>query len=192
MVATENEHAVSNLLAAYEGEVNAHARYKAFAVKAEDEGLGGAASLFRAAARAEQIHASNHARVIRRLGGEIEAEIRPFRVKTTLENLKSALGFEQTEIESLYPEFLVHAAAQLETSAMRSFAWAIESEKTHARLYQEAVSAMESGPGESGSGWTQEQLNFYVCTLCGYTAKSQEGDNCPACNFVWERFEVIS
>jgi hypothetical protein len=31
MVATENEHAVTNLLAAYEGEVNAHARYKAFA-----------------------------------------------------------------------------------------------------------------------------------------------------------------
>jgi len=186
MVATENEHAVGNLLGAYEGEVNAHARYKAFAARAEDEGLHGAASLFRAAARAEQIHAGNHARVIRRLGGEIEAEIRPFRVKSTLENLKTALGGEQKEIDSLYPEFLVHAAAQLETSAMRSFAWAIESEKTHARLYQEALSAMEAGPC-----WTQDQLDFYVCTLCGYTAKTQEADNCPACNFVWERFEVI-
>ena len=186
MVATENENAVSNLLAAYKGEVNAHARYKAFAAKAEDEGLKGAASLFRAAARAEQIHASNHARVIRRMGGEIDAEIRPFRVKSTLENLKTALGSEQNEIESLYPEFLVQAAAHLETSAMRSFAWAIESEKTHARLYRDAVSEMEAGPG-----WTQEQLDFYVCTLCGYTAKTHEADNCPACNFVWERFEVI-
>lgn len=186
MVATDNENAVSNLLAAYEGEVNAHARYKAFAAKAEAEGLCGAASLFRAAARAEQIHAGNHARVIRRLGGEIEAEIQPFRVKSTLENLKTALGAEQNEIESLYPEFLLHAATHLETSAMRSFAWAIESEKTHARLYQEAVSTMETGPG-----WTQDQLDFYVCTLCGYTAKTQEADNCPACNFVWDRFEVI-
>jgi rubrerythrin len=186
MVATENENAVSNLLAAYEGEINAHARYKAFAVKAEDEGMLGAASLFRAAARAEQIHAGNHARVIRRLGGEIEAEIRPFRVKSALENLRNALGSEQIEVDSLYPGFMVHAAVHLETSAMRSFAWAIESEKTHAKLYQEAVSAMESGPG-----WTQDQLDFYVCTLCGYTAKTQEADNCPACNFVWERFEVI-
>jgi len=186
MVATEQENAVTNLLAAYESDVNAHARYKAFAAKAETEGLLGAASLFRAAARAEQIHASNHARVIRHLGGEIEAEIRPFRVKSTLENLKTALGGEQKEIDSVYPEFLVHAAAHLETSAMRSFAWAMESEKTHARLYQDAVAAMETGPG-----WTQEQLDFYVCTLCGYTAKTQEADNCPACNFVWERFEVI-
>ena len=47
MVATENEYAVSNLLAAYEGEMNAHARYKAYAAKAESEGLPGAASLFR-------------------------------------------------------------------------------------------------------------------------------------------------
>jgi rubrerythrin len=155
-------------------------------MRAEAEGMLGAASLFRAAARAEQIHAGNHARVIRRLGGEIEAEIRPFRVQSTLENLKSALGSENKEIDSLYPEFLVHAAAQLETSAMRSFAWAIESEKTHARLYQDAVSTMEAGPG-----WTQDQLDFYVCTLCGYTAKTQESDNCPACNFVWDRFEVI-
>lgn len=186
MIATENENAVSNLLAAYENEISAHARYKAYAIKAESEGLFGAASLFRAAARAEQIHASNHARVIRRLGAEARAEIRPFRVKSTLENLKAALGGEQHEIDALYPELLVHAAAQLETSAMRSFQWAIESEKTHARLYQEAVTSMEEG-----HQWTKEQLNFYVCTLCGYTAKAQEADNCPACNFVWDRFEQI-
>ena len=186
MVATENENAVSNLLAAYEGEINSHARYKAFAAKAASEGLNGAASLFRAAARAEQIHASNHARVIRHMGGEIEAEIRPFRVKSTIENLKEALGGEQREVHSLYPEFLVHATSQLDTHAVRSFLWAIESEKTHARLYEDAVATTETG-----RGWTQEQLDFYVCTLCGYTAKTQEADNCPACNFVWDRFEVI-
>lgn len=105
MVAAENENAVSDLLEAYESELNAHARYKAYAVKAEAEGMCGAASLFRAAARAEQIHASNHARVIRRMGGEIEAEIRPFRVKSTIENLKAALGGEQHEIDSLYARF---------------------------------------------------------------------------------------
>ena len=186
MVGTENENAISNLLMAYEGEINAHARYKAYAAKAESERLFGAASLFRAAARAEQIHASNHARVIRHMGGEIEAELRPFRVKSTIENLKSALGGEQHEIDSLYPEFMVQATSQLDTHAMRSFQWAMESEKTHARLYQEAVASTEAG-----AGWTHEQIDFYVCTLCGYTAKVQEADNCPACNFVWDRFEVI-
>jgi rubrerythrin len=187
MVAVENESAVSNLLAAYEGELNSHARYKAYAAKAEAEGMNGAASLFRAAARAEQIHASNHARVIRQMGGEAAASILPFRVKSTLENLRTALGGEQNEIDSLYPKFLVHATSQLDTSAMRSFVWAMESERTHARLYEDAVASMEAGPG-----WTQDQLEFHVCTLCGYTAKLQEADNCPACNFVWDRFERIS
>jgi rubrerythrin len=186
MVAAENESAVNNLLDAYANELNAHARYKAYATKAESEGMFGAASLFRAAARAEQIHASNHARVIRSMGGAIDAEIRPFRVRSTMENLKAALGGEQHEIDSLYPSFLVHAASQLDTTAMRSFHWAIESEKSHARLYEDALAAMEQGPG-----WTKDQLNFYVCTLCGYTARTHEADNCPACNFVWERFEII-
>ena len=74
MVAAENESAVSDLVAAYEGELNAHVRYKAYAVRAEAEGMNGAASLFRAAARAEQIHAGNHARVIRHMGGDVEDE----------------------------------------------------------------------------------------------------------------------
>jgi rubrerythrin len=187
MVATEDESAVSNLLAAYEGELNSHARYKAYAAKAEAEGMSGAASLFRAAARAEQIHAGNHARVLRRMGGEATAEIRPFRVNSTLENLKTALGGEQHEVDNLYPQFLVHATSQLDTSAARSFVWAMEAEKTHARLYEDALVTMESGPG-----WTESHLEFHVCTLCGYTAEKQEADNCPACNFVWDRFERIS
>jgi len=186
MVATENGSVVSNLLSAYEGEINAHVRYKAYSVKAEAEGMYGAASLFRAAARAEQIHAGNHARVIRHMGGEASGSILPFRVKSTLENLRAALGGEQHEIDSLYPTFLVNATSQLDTTAMRSYIWAMESEKTHARLYEDAVASMEAGPG-----WTKDQLDFYVCTLCGYTAKAQEADNCPACNFLWDRFEVI-
>ena len=90
-IAEENAITVQNLLAAFEGESNAHAKYTAFAVKADEEGLHGAASLFRAAARAEQIHAGNHARVIGQLGARAEAEIHPIEVKSTLENLKAAL-----------------------------------------------------------------------------------------------------
>jgi rubrerythrin len=188
MVATENRNAVSNLIAAYEGELNSHAKYTAFAIKAESEGHFGAASLFRAAARAEQIHAGNHARVIRQMGGRAEAEIYPVQVKSTLENLRAALGGELNEIDSLYPALLKYATSQLDTSAVRSFVWAMESEKTHAKLYGDAVETLERGAGDS---WTRAQLEFYVCSLCGYTAKTPEAENCPACNFLWERFEVI-
>ncbi|HET7103335.1 MAG TPA: ferritin family protein, partial [Terracidiphilus sp.] len=73
MVSAEDEVAVKNLVAAFDNEMSAHARNLAFAGKADEEGLGGIASLFRASARAEQIHADNHARVIRHMGGDIDA-----------------------------------------------------------------------------------------------------------------------
>jgi len=54
-VAAENETTIKNLLIAFEGESNANAKYMQFAAKADAEGLHGAASLFRAAARAEDV-----------------------------------------------------------------------------------------------------------------------------------------
>jgi rubrerythrin len=61
---------LANLQSAYNGESNAHAKYLASAKKADEEGFGAAASLFRAAAKAEAIHAENHARVILQAGRE--------------------------------------------------------------------------------------------------------------------------
>jgi rubrerythrin len=189
MVTTaEKGDALSNLLAAYEGEINAHARYKAFAQRADAEGLPRAATLFRAAARAEQIHAGNHARVIRHMGGDARAEIQPFRVSNTLENLRSAFFGEQREIDSLYPAFLEQAQSRFDMTAARSFTWAMESEKSHAKLYSDAVTAFERG---EITRWTIADMELYVCTVCGYTAKTVESDNCPVCNFLWDRFEVI-
>jgi len=188
MVVTEKEGALGNLLAAYENEINAHARYKAFALRADAEGLPRAASLFRAAARAEQIHAGNHARVIRHMGAEAHAEIRSFRIGTTLENLRTAVSGEQREIDSLYPAFIQQAQSRFNTTAARTFTWAMESEKSHAKLYSDAVKAFENG---EITHWTLSDLELYVCTVCGYTAKATEGDNCPVCNFLWDRFEVI-
>jgi rubrerythrin len=91
-ISAENTVTVKNLLAAFEGESNANAKYTRFAAKADADGLHGAASLFRAAAHAEQVHAANHARVIKQLGGEATCQIHAAEVKTTLENLKTALG----------------------------------------------------------------------------------------------------
>jgi rubrerythrin len=179
---------IKNLLSAFEGESNANAKYTAFAVKADEEGIHGAASLFRAAALAEQIHASNHARVIRRLGGEAVAEIDPVEVGSTLENLKTARDGEEHEIDVMYPAFLNEARARLNTAAVRTFEWALEAEKTHARLYREAISLMESGAKDS---WLDEAREFYVCATCGYTSETLEADRCPVCNLAWEKFELV-
>jgi rubrerythrin len=122
------------------------------------------------------------------MSGEATAQISPVRVKSTQENLRAALGGEQHEIDALYPAFLSHATSRFDTSAARSFRWAIESEKSHARLYEDAIAAVALGKSDC---WTKAAIEFYVCTLCGYTARTPEAQNCPPCNFLWARFEVI-
>lgn len=188
-IAVENSKTVENLLAAFEGESNAHAKYTAFAAKADAEGWRGAASLFRAAARAEQIHAANHARVIKQLGGEAKCEIHAAEVKSTLENLKTALAGEQYEIDTMYPGFLAEATERKNNAAIRTFHGALEAEKTHARLYGAAISLVEAG---NKNTWVGEARAFYVCPVCGYTSETpEEHDRCPVCNCPWDRFETI-
>jgi rubrerythrin len=188
-IAADNALTVQNLLAAFEGESNAHAKYTAFAAKAGADGLHGAASLFRAAARAEQIHAANHARVIKQMGGEAQCEIHAIEVKTTLENLKAALEGEQYEIDVMYPGFLEEAKARNLTSAIRTFTGAMEAEKTHARLYGEAIALVVAGRKDS---WIGAARDFYVCPVCGYTSETEEEhERCPVCNCPWERFEIV-
>jgi len=188
-VAEESAITVQNLLAAFEGESNAHAKYTAFAAKADEEELHGAASLFRAAARAEQIHAANHSRVLHQLGSRSECEIHPVEVKSTLDNLKAALNGEKYEIDTMYPGFLEEATEHKNVTAIRTFTGALEAEKTHARLYSEAIALLAAGKKDS---WIAEARDFYVCPVCGYTSETEEEhERCPVCNCQWERFEII-
>jgi rubrerythrin len=176
-------------MAAFEGESNAHAKYVVFAAKADADGWHGAASLLRAAARAEQIHAANHARVIKQLGGDARCTIHPVEVQSTLENLQAALAGEQYEIDTMYPAFLKESEAGKKIGATRTFAWAMEAEKTHARLYIEALTLIKAGKKDS---WVGSVRDFYVCAVCGYTTDTpEEHERCPVCNLVSDKFEVI-
>jgi rubrerythrin len=188
-IAEANAITVQNLMAAFDGESNAHAKYTAFAIKADEDELRGAASLFRAAARAEQIHAANHARVINMLGGHAECEIQIAEVKSTLENLKAALNGENYEVSTMYPGFLAEATERKNTAAIRTFNGALQAEKTHARLFSEAIALLAAGKKDS---WIGEARDFYVCPVCGYTSETEEEhERCPVCNCPWERFEII-
>jgi rubrerythrin len=188
-IVAENEMTLQNLMTAFEGESNAHAKYTEFASKADEEGFCGVASLFRAAARAEQIHAANHARVITQMGGRAECEIRPVEVKKTPENLKTALSGENSESYTMYPGFLEEATERKNTSAIKTFTGALEAEKTHVRLFGAAIALLAAGEKNS---WLGETRDFYVCPVCGYTSETEEEhERCPVCNCAWERFEII-
>jgi rubrerythrin len=176
---------IANLQTAYNGESNAHARYLAFAQKAADEGYGHAASLFRAAARAEQIHANNHAEVLRGLGAEPKAVIETPDVKTTAENLIAAVKGEEYERDTMYPEFMKVAKAEKQMGALRSFTFARTAEGEHARLY-----TREAGNLDILKGTTES--TFFVCPVCGYTTEALDFKNCPRCFNGKENFITVS
>jgi rubrerythrin len=182
------EMTIRNLLTAYQGEMNTQARYRRFAEKADADGLFGVASLFRAAARSEQIHANNQARAIRQLGGEATATVEAADVKDTLENLREALTGEKYEIDTIYPVFIEEARSRINATAARSFEWALEAERTHARLYAEAIALVEAGQTDS---WIRAARDFFVCPVCAGTAESNGTGNCTICSYPAERMEAI-
>jgi rubrerythrin len=173
---------LDNLQTAFNGESNARAKYLEFARKADAEGYARAAALFRAAARAEEIHANNHAGVIRKLGAEPKAEIHPAEVGSTAENLKVAIAGETYEYETMYAGFLVQARAEGDGAAERTFRFASESEKEHARLYSEALAHLDD--------W-KVAAPFYVCPTCGWTVAVVDFARCPVCAAKDEKFEKV-
>jgi len=174
---------LTNLQAAYEGESNASVRYTAFSIKAQVEGFLRAAALFRAAARAEQVHAANHARVIIKLGGTPHANLQAPEVKSTRENLEAAKAGEEYERDVMYPTFIKEAEAGGQTDAVRSFRGAMKAEAVHAKLYGEALANLEA---------QRVQTTFYVCLVCGeVTDNPEETEHCPICNAPREKFDAV-
>ncbi len=107
-----NQQLIINLSEAFNGESNAHARYLAFAAQADNEGYTQVASLFRAAAKAEDIHANNHASVLKTLGVEAKADLVSPEVQSTKENLQAAIKGESYERDTMYPQFITQARAE--------------------------------------------------------------------------------
>lgn len=173
-----------NLQAAFNGESNAHARYMAFASKADEEGYKAVASLFRAAAKAEEIHAENHAAVMRDLGITPVASIESPQVKSTAENLQKAIEGETYEYETMYKDFIAVATQEHQTAAMRTFLLARNAEREHARLYSDDASNLDSLKGSDAKA-------FYVCTVCGFTTAKIDFVNCPGCASPKDKFTRV-
>lgn len=157
-----------NLKDAFAGESQANRRYLAFAKKAEKEGFRQVAKLFRATAESETVHALNHLREL----GEI---------RSTKENLDEAINGESYEFQKMYPQMIRDAEEEGNKTALRSFNFANEVEKIHAELYRKALVNLGSN----------EEVDYYVCDICGYTAEGHPPDKCPVCSAKKELFKKI-
>lgn len=156
-----------NLKEAFAGESQANQKYRAFALKAEQEGFKNVAKLFRAAAEAERIHAEGH---LRALDG----------ILSTVENLKAAIGGETYEFKEMYPPMLAEAEAEGH-KAKRMFGYAVQAEAVHARLYQCALDAVLQGRD-------LEHESIYLCPVCGHLEFGQAPEACPICGAKGSRF----
>lgn len=164
---------LENMLKAYNGEKNANARYLAFSRKADEEGKKEIGSLFRAIAKAEEIHANNHSKVIEKLGGKPTFKLDKIDVKTTKENLQSSINGENYEVEKMYPEFIEQAKKDGSKEAVQSLFGAKTVEATHAKWFQKAL--------ENFDKWTNQTKDFFVCPRCGYVVDKITGPVCEIC-----------
>ncbi len=153
---------------AFAGESQANRKYLAFAKKAEEEGYAQVARLFRAAAAAETIHAHNH---LKAMSG----------IKSTRENLLTAISGESYEFQKMYPQMIDNAKAEKQDYALRSFNLANEVEKVHAALYKQALENL----GKNAA------TDYYVCSVCGYTAEGEAPDDCPVCRAKKQAFRRV-
>lgn len=181
----EETKTIANLQAAYNGESNAHARYVEFAKKADAEGYGDVASIFRAAAKAEEVHANNHATVIKKMGATPTAKIEAPVVKSTKENLEAAIKGESYERDTMYPEFIQQAKAAHNTDAVRTFNLAKTAEAEHAKLYTEALDNLPKLKGSKGK-------QYFICTVCGFTTAKIDFSKCPSCFEPKEKYTSVS
>ena len=176
---------LDNLQAGFNGESNAHARYLAFAEKADQEGYGEVASLFRAAAKAEEVHSANHAAVIKNLGGTPQSKIETPAVNSTKENLEAAIKGESYERDTMYPEFLKQARADGNRDAVQTFNYAKTAEGEHAKLYSDALNNLPKLKGSKAK-------DYYVCIVCGYMTPQLDFSECPSCFTHKDKYEKLS
>lgn len=149
-----------NLQNAFSGESQAHMKYLIFSEIAEKEKKPNIARLFQAIAYAEKVHATNHLKVLKGTG-------------KTPDNLDTAIAGETFEVEEMYPVYNNDAKFQNEKEAEKSTHYALEAEKIHAKMYNDAK--------EAASKDKDIKLeSIYICPICGYTA-TKLPDYCPVC-----------
>lgn len=157
------------LLEAFAGESMAHMKYLIFSEIAEKEGKPNIARLFKAIAYAEQVHATNHAR---NLGI----------VKKTPENLQTGIDGETYEVEEMYPVFNNTAKFQNEKGAEQSTHYALEAEKIHMKMYQDAKTSAEKDKDI-------DIKEIYICPICGFTHIGKPPEYCPVCGAPNSKFK---
>jgi len=161
-----------NLKEAFAGESQANRTYLAYAERAAKEGFAQVARLFRAVAAAETVHAHAHLRAMDGVSG-------------TVENLQDAAAGEKYEFEEMYPPMVATAEEEGNRRAANSMKNAMEVEKVHHELFNEALEAVKADRDLADAP-------IRVCPICGHTVIGDAPGVCPVCKAKGEKFMEIA
>ncbi len=176
---------LENLAKAFVGESQARNRYTIYAKIAKKEGYEQIAEIFTQTAEQEREHAKWLMRMINGLQKndpsltkeiKIETDV-PTTVGTTEENLAAAIGGENYEHTTMYPEFAKVAEEEgLKDVAARLLAIA-KAEEHHEERYNKLKKELSAG-----TLFKKEEEKIWICRKCGYMHTGKEAlAVCPAC-----------
>jgi rubrerythrin len=87
----------------------------------------------------------------------------------------------------MYPRFLAENRST-DNSAAETLTWALEAERTNARLFSEQIGQIGAGSADSLAG---APVDYYVRPVCGYVSKMPEPKQCWSCDHLCSNFETI-
>ena len=161
-----------NLMAAFQGESEARNRYTFFAEIARNEGYHYIAKIFEETAENEKYHALEEIKLL--LGD-----------RSTLENLKEAVGGENYESEDMYPRFAKEADLEGNQAAAISFTQIAKIEKHHRDRFRKLHDLVEQK-----AVYKRDEPIKWKCSICGYVYEGTEPPpKCPYCKHPQEYYE---
>lgn len=183
MVSCSQKHdkTIANLKAAIDGESTASAKYAAFAEQAAKDSLFAVEALFKSTSQAEAIHVKNHQSVLAGLGvTDYVGNVEKFDVKSTAENLQTAIDGETYEFTTMYPGFIKDAETEKSKESIVSFNYAQDAEIGHAKIYADVLAKIA----------TPEVLAsvYYLCPKCGNVYANTPSEICELCQTSSEQF----
>ncbi len=161
-----------NLKVAFAGESEARNKYTFFAEIARKEGYLYLAKIFEETAENERQHAKDHLLLLGGLGD-------------TVANLKSAVGGEDYEVESMYPRFAKEAEEEGEKKAANAFKQVARIEAHHRERYKKLLAMVEAG-----TVYKRDEPIKWKCSVCGYIVEAKEPpQKCPSCEHPQKFYE---
>jgi len=161
-----------NLKAAFAGESQARNKYTFFAKVAHKEGFHYIAKIFEETADNEMRHAKDELALLGGLGD-------------TAANLEAAMGGEQYETDSMYPNFAKEAEAEGNMEAAALFRQIAKVEAHHRDRYRKLLEMVKNG-----TVYKREKPIKWRCSVCGYVHEGTEPPGkCPCCKHPMEYYE---